>query len=76
MTLDEFRTEVIKRLQVKYLFSYCPICYCLPAIVNSHRCEEGWNMYFNSNLTDEDKINACVQHMKKNRHEPIIVDNK
>jgi hypothetical protein len=76
MTLDEFRTEVIKRLQVKYLFSYCPICYCLPAIVNSHNCEEGWSIYFNSNLTDEDKITACVQYMKKNRCESIIVENK
>ena len=79
-TLDDFINDVIKELNVGYMFSYCPICYGALAIANSHRCQEGWELWFNCDTDYQEKVKHCVKWMKEARQriEPYIikVDNK
>lgn len=75
-TLKNFREDVIKGLEINYLFSYCPTCYCLPMIINSHRCEDGWNRYFISDLDYKDKVKICIKYMKQYKYKPILIENK
>jgi hypothetical protein len=60
--LDDFISDVIKELNVGYSFSYCPTCYGALAIVNSHRCREGWELWFYVPLDYEEKVRVCVSN--------------
>jgi hypothetical protein len=63
-TLEDFRNDVIKELGVEYMFSYCPLCYGVDAILNNHRCQEGWELWFNGKNSYTKKVTHCVQWMK------------
>lgn len=65
MTLEEFKQQVIEKLgKSNTYFSYCPMCYCLPAISNSHTCEDFWMDHYR--IGD---VEFTSNYMKKNKHE-------
>jgi hypothetical protein len=59
-TLQEFKDEVLSYFDDN-MRTYCPLCYGALAILNSHKCNEGWEMYYKAeNLSYEQKVKACV----------------
>jgi hypothetical protein len=62
--LNKFIEDVKKELPMNFS-SYCPVCYGLPAIVNSHKCREGWEIWYNSNLKYEQRVKLCIEHINK-----------
>jgi hypothetical protein len=71
-TLEDFRNDVIKELKVEYMFSYCPLCYGGGIILNSHRCQEGWELWFCREVSYTEKVEQCVKWMKKYEHSRIL----
>lgn len=63
-TLDQFIEDVKKEIKINFS-SYCPQCYSLPAIVNSHRCREGWEIWYNYPLEYDARVKLCVEHINK-----------
>jgi hypothetical protein len=63
-TLDQFIEDVRKEVKANFS-SYCPQCYSLPAILNSHKCREGWEIWYNSPLEYDVKVKLCVDHINK-----------
>jgi hypothetical protein len=75
--LDEFIKDVKKNISIDFK-SYCPQCYSLPAILNSHKCREGWEIWYNSPLEYNLKVKLCVDHITKisaTKFYPEYIDN-
>lgn len=62
--LDKFIEDVKKELTFNFN-SYCPQCYGVPAILNSHKCREGWEIWYNNSLSYKTKVKLCVAHINK-----------
>ena len=61
-SLDEFKHDVLDRFNSSHMFHYCPHCYGAAAILNSHRCNDAWIMYYKAEgLTYDKKVEACVK---------------
>jgi hypothetical protein len=76
-TLDNFIEDVKKELDINFS-SYCPQCYSLPVIVNSHKCKEGWEIWYKSPLEYDKRVKLCVEHINKiiyNRHDSYLIFN-
>lgn len=71
-TLSDFKEDVLAYFNSDHMRSYCPSCYGQPMILNSHRCNDGWNRYYESNLPYEQRVELAQTMMKRSFFKPIL----